>query len=79
MRWIFACLIGVVLSLAVGSRVAHADPIPGPAVPDKPAKLRHDAATVPVYAVSAGAVAVILTGSFIALRVIRKRNEKQPD
>ena len=80
MKWIFTCLVGVALSLSIGLRVAYADPLPpGPVVPERPAKLRHDTARVPIYAVSAGVVAVALTGSFVALRVIRKRNGKQPD
>ena len=75
MKLVLSCLIGIVLSLSAGSRVAHADPLPpGPAAPAKPAKLRHDTASVPIYAVSAGGVAVALAGSLVALRVIRKRN-----
>jgi hypothetical protein len=81
MKWIFACIIGVTLLSSVGSRIACADPLPPgpPAIPEKPARLRHDTASIPLYAVSAGVVAVVLTGSFVALRVIRKRNDKLPD
>ena len=78
MKWIFACLIGVCLWLSVGSRVSYADPLPpGPAIPQRPPGQRRDSTTsIPIYAVSAGVVAVALAGSFVALRVIRKRDGK---
>jgi hypothetical protein len=77
MKWIFACLIGVCLWLSVDSRVSYADPLPpGPVIPERPARQQRDSASIPIYAVSAGIVAVALAGSFVALRVIRKRNGK---
>jgi hypothetical protein len=77
MKWIFACLIGTALLMSVGLRVAHADPLPpGPFPPERPARQQRESRSIPIYAVSAGIVAVALTGSFVALRVIRKRNGK---
>jgi hypothetical protein len=76
MKRIFTCLIGAALLLSLASRVACADPIAPafPPTPKRPAGPQRDDRSVPLYAVSAGVVAMALTGSFVALRIIRKRN-----
>jgi hypothetical protein len=77
MKWILACLVGVCLLSPIDLHVSRADVIPGPVIPERKAQ-REKTATYPVYASAAGVVAVALSGSFVALRVIRKRNGKQP-
>jgi hypothetical protein len=82
MKQIIACLVGICLLSPVELRVAHGDMIPGPQRPerpDKPVELQQTTRAIPLYAVAAGVAAVAMTGSLIALRVVRKRNDKQPD
>lgn len=75
MKWIIACVVFSCLLAPVGSRVSYADMIPlRPTVPERKAQWK--TANIPVYAVAAGVVAVSLTGSLVALRVIRNRNDK---
>jgi hypothetical protein len=76
MKRIVMCLIGICLLSLVDSRVSRADMILGPQIPERTTQRRTE--SIPLYAVSAGIVAVALTGSLIALRVIRKRNDKPP-
>jgi hypothetical protein len=73
MKRIFAALSAAVLLLPLGAGHARADMIPPyPPPPERPPEAqRHD---LPVVSIAAGVVAVALTGSLIALRLIRKRN-----
>jgi hypothetical protein len=79
MKCFIACLVGLYLLSPVGLRVSRADMITAPDIPER--KTPHKTASVsilPVHAMAAGGVAVALTGSLVALRVIRKRHDKQP-
>jgi hypothetical protein len=75
MKWIIACLVGICLLSPIGSQSLYADEIPlSPPTPER--KVQKRTVNIPVYAVAAGVVAVTMTGSLIALRVIRKRHGK---
>lgn len=79
MKSIIAFLVCVCLLSPFGLRASRADEIPpGPQPPERPKRTTQSRTeSIPIYAISAGVVAVTLTGSLVALRVIRKRNDKQ--
>jgi hypothetical protein len=77
MKWITTCLVGICLLSPIGLRALYADEIPpGPRPPER--KVQKKTESIPIYSVAAGVVAVTMTGSLVALRVIRKRNGSQP-
>jgi hypothetical protein len=79
MKRVFAWIVAVVLLCQLGLAVAYADVIPGPVIPKRPEnKQPGHRADYPAYAIAAGGVAVALSGSLVALRVIRKRNGNGP-
>ena len=80
MKKILACLVGVCLLATVASRVAQADVVPpGPPIPERTKPTQRKTESIPFYTIAGGIGALAMTGSFIALRVIRKRNGKLPD
>jgi hypothetical protein len=79
LQWLLACLVAFFLWFGVHVTPVCADVL-GTSVrsgPSRPVELdRNPQPTVPLYSVGAGIVAMTLTSSFVAMRVIRKRNEK---
>jgi hypothetical protein len=78
-RFLAVCLVAFCLLGGVHVQPVRADAIAPdvPSGPTMPPELHRPARpTVPLYSVGAGVVAVTLTGSLVAMRVIRKRNEK---
>jgi hypothetical protein len=79
MKWLMACVVGVCLVWPVGARIAYADAFTAPPPPNPTRDPRAYAeGQIPTYSIAAGVVAAALTGSFIALRMIRKRNGSLP-
>ena len=78
MKWLMAFVIVLSLLCPCGAGVARADMIP-PDPPENPARESHDNRLgVPAYSIAAGVVALTLTGSLIAIRTIRKRDDDLP-
>jgi hypothetical protein len=80
MKRLLGYIVAIVLLCLVGLQLSSADMIsPGPVIPKRPeSEQQAHRPTYPAYAIAAGGVAVTLTGSLIALRVIRKRNGNGP-
>ena len=80
MKRIAAYIVVVWLFCSAGLPIMRADMLPPvPKIPDPPKRVQEErqanqARPYPIYAITAGVVAVALTGSLIALRSIRKRN-----
>jgi hypothetical protein len=78
MKWLMACVVGVSLLWPIGVQVARADAIPtAPTTKNPTREPRGNALGVPAYSIAAGVVALTLTGSLVALRTIRKRNDRR--
>jgi hypothetical protein len=77
LRYFIAPLFVMGVLFLIESPLIYADLMPPPS-PERPAELRHKTppVTIPGYSIGAGIVGVTLTGSWIALRIIRKRNGK---
>ncbi len=79
MKRILAWLVAMALLCSVGLQLARADMISGPVIPKRPeSRQQVHRAAYPAYAIAAGVVAVALSGSLVALHVIRKRNGNGP-
>jgi hypothetical protein len=82
MKWIIVCLIALSIFCQAGAEALRADivTIPPPPTPSSPVRKTErpesKVETFPAYSVAAGVVAVALSGSLVALRIIRKRNGK---
>jgi hypothetical protein len=77
MKWIRTCFIAVCLFFSLGVANLRADMVPGPAIPERPEKYqRQNQVGVPAYSIASGVVAVSLAVSLVALRTIRKRDER---
>jgi hypothetical protein len=81
MKRLFAWVVAVVLSCQLGLAAACADMVsPGPIIPKRPEsrqQARRDP-NHPPYAIAAWVVATTLTGSLVALRMIRKKDGNGP-
>ena len=79
MKRIFAWVVTIALFCPFGLPNASGDMIPPyPPIPKRPPEMQHHRAAYPAYGIAAGVVAVAMTGSLVALRVIRKRNGNGP-
>jgi hypothetical protein len=80
MKWLMAGVVVVTILYPIGVPMARADMIPsGPRVVENPTRPPNAYRQgVPAYSIAAGVVALTLTGSLVALRTIRKRNDKLP-
>jgi hypothetical protein len=79
MKKIVAFLLAAALLLSAVPGIVRADMmLPFPPVPERktPQKVVTRRETVPLYSLAAGLTAMALTGSLIALQLIRWRNEK---
>jgi hypothetical protein len=73
------CVLSFCLSMPLGTSALLADVIPpGPPIPERTAPLQTHGG-IPLLTIVGGIGLVSLSGSWIALRVIRKRNVKLPD
>jgi len=79
MKRILAWVVAIVLFCPFGLPNASGDMIPSaPPIPKRPPEMQHHRAFYPTYAIAAGVVAITLTGSLVALHIIRKRNGDGP-
>jgi hypothetical protein len=79
MKRVFAWVFAAGLFCQLGLATARADMISSPPIPKRPeSRQQARRAAYPAYATGAGVVAVALSGSLVALRMIRKRNGNRP-
>jgi hypothetical protein len=79
MKRVFAWVVTVALFCPFAIPSASGDMIPPyPRYPERPKEMQKHRPAYPAYAIGAGVVAVALSGSLVALRVIRKRNGNGP-
>jgi hypothetical protein len=74
MRQILACLLVLALLGPLASPPLHANGLPGDFVPVREKTMDRLLDEIPLYSVAAGVAAVAMTGSLVALRIIRKRD-----